>query len=107
MSRKRQRIWSRNRNRNRELAEKIQKAIGEIELMNGKAHNFVKVATIMRRKTYDPTEHQAELLRWIKNRGFVEDEITLGMHFGKLGGLMARGLVTRTKKDGVEGVVAV
>jgi hypothetical protein len=101
------RVWSRNRRRNYELAAMIEKAIGEIDSLDRRASAFVKTTTILNRHSLDPTDHQSDLLIWIRRRGFVPAEVTLGMNFMFLGGLMARGLVVATTKDGVEGVEAV
>lgn len=90
--------------RERELAEMIASALEQIE---GKRESiFVKTSRIMRRKSLNPTEHQEQLYRWIRRRGFVRRDLTLGMHWGMLGGLMARGLVYEAREHGEVGIRA-
>lgn len=88
------------------LAELIVTSLAAIEKLPKSSHMFVKVDRVRRRKSMDPTEHQSDLYNWIKRRGFVKWELTLGMHWGMLGGLMARGLVIETTQDGEKGIVA-
>lgn len=108
MARRRRRLrWSRDRSRNETWNQLVLKAVDEISHMNGQARGFVKVATIKRRKSLDATEKQTDLYRWIQDRGFVPFEITLGMHFGQLGGLKARRLVVDVVENGTPGVRAV
>lgn len=93
--------------RAREMAEYITDAIRKTAEFEEKHPTmFVQARRIMRRKTLHPTEHQSRLLRWIKRQGFVPRELTLGMHFGMLGGLMARGLVVEVEERGKKGIRA-
>lgn len=88
------------------LAEAIVSALTAIEKLPKGARMFVKEERVRRRKSLDPTPFQQDLYNWIKRRGFVAWELTLGMHYGMLGGLMARGLVEVTLVNGVKGVIA-
>jgi hypothetical protein len=93
------------RSREREMAELIARAIEQTAAFEERHQTmFVQAKRIMRRKSLQPTDHQEQLLRWIKRQGFVPREIALGMHFGMLGGLMARGLVVEVIEKGVRGV---
>ena len=98
---------TRRYSREREMAEYITEAIRKTaEFEERHPTMFVRAKRIMRRKSLHPTDHQARLLRWIKRQGFVPRELTLGMHFGMLGGLMARGLVVEVVERGKKGIRA-
>lgn len=92
----------------RRMADFIVEAIRRTEEWEEKHRTmFVQAKRIMRRKSFGPTEHQGKLLRWIRKQGFVPRELTLGMHFGMLGGLMAKGYVIEVVERGKRGVRAV
>lgn len=99
---------ARKRSDNREMAELITSAIEAIkDSETARVRAFVRVERVMRRKSLAPTDNQKALYNFIKRQGFVIREWTLGMHFGMLGGLMARGLVIQTTQNGREGVKAI
>lgn len=91
------------KSQNTQMAELVHAALESIEEANLRGA-FVTVDRIKRRKNFGPTDFQMKLLRFIKNRGWVPREWTLGMHWGMLGGLMARGIVVPETRDGKEGV---
>ena len=89
-----------------DLARAVVESLIAIERLPAKSRMFVKVERVRRRRSMDPTPFQQDLYNWIRKRGFVEWSLTLGMHWGMLGGLMARGLVVEDHRNGVRGIVA-
>lgn len=99
---------ARSNGREAAFAEAVALALRDLQTMplNGKSRMFVKEARIRRRRSLDPTPFQTDLYNWIRKSGFVPWHLTLGMHFGMLGGLLCRGLVEQVTVNGVKGIVA-
>ena len=93
----------RQKSPNTVMAELVHAAIESIAEANLRGA-FVTTERIKRRKNFGPTEFQMKLYTFIKRRGWIPREWTLGMHWGMLGGLMARGKVVPEIRDGKEGV---
>ncbi len=91
------------KSQNTQMAEMVHAALESIAEANLRGA-FVTTERIKRRKRFGPTDFQMKLLSFIRKRGWVPREWTLGMHWGMLGGLMARGIVVTEIRDGKEGV---